>query len=789
MCARDTLAPATRDVYPLAVTRVDGQATNAESALAADGHAATLLRADDNDPAIVLDFGQLVSGTLSVDILASSGVELRVAVSESLAFLGRDSDVNWGEQHTYAWPLAPNAQRVTTGQVTLRYAMLFLGAGGHADIDDAQLHFTPLLGTPDTYSGCFETSDDLLNRIWHAGAYTLELSTIPAPDGGDELVDGAKHDRQLWAADLATEAQVEYVTHGRADLVRDALANLARQQRTDGSIPPSPFDNYTLRLDDYSAWWVHTLAGYVLHTGDDAFARQYYVNLQRQIGWFQQRLDANGLLVKDGGLEWAYTLNRTGEVTYLNVVWQLALSDAAWLARQLGRTDDAADWQAHADALRDAINARLFDAARGVYVDSDVDRAHVPQDANVLALLSGVAPPEARAGILDYLRANMWTDFGSTTVDSPYGTGSWHDKRIWPFMGGQELAARFTAGDAAGAYELLRREWGQMLDSDPGGTFWEWLTADGQPETGFDSLAHGWSAGPTATLTEHVLGVAPTAPGYARFNFAPQPNDLSWARGRVPTPHGAIEASWRRDATEFAATLVVPDGTTADVTLPQLPVGALTLVDGQPATAPLRLGPGTHDLLVTATWTYFPETAQYLAGAFKTFWDVSGGLPVFGYPLDSEHVENNADTGVSYPTQSFERQRFEYHVENAGTPYEVLLGRLGAQDAARRGLLGSAPFQALPADHAGGACAWFVETGHSVCGRFLDYWRGHGLEFGEDGVSYREALALFGFPLSEPFNDPETGLTVQYFERARFEWHPEHAGTPYEVLLGRLGAE
>jgi hypothetical protein len=30
---------------------------------------------------------------------------------------------------------------------------------------------------------------------------------------------------------------------------------------------------------------------------------------------------------------------------------------------------------------------------------------------------------------------------------------------------------------------------------------------------------------------------------------------------------------------------------------------------------------------------------------------------------------------------------------------------------------------------------------------------------------------------------------AQYFERARFEAHPELAGSPYEVLLGLLGNE
>jgi len=48
-------------------------------------------------------------------------------------------------------------------------------------------------------------------------------------------------------------------------------------------------------------------------------------------------------------------------------------------------------------------------------------------------------------------------------------------------------------------------------------------------------------------------------------------------------------------------------------------------------------------------------------------------------------------------------------------------------------------------------------------------------------------LPTFGYPISPPFH--ENGYLVQYFERQRFEHHPEHAGTEYEVLLGLLGRE
>ncbi len=187
---------------------------------------------------------------------------------------------------------------------------------------------------------------------------------------------------------------------------------------------------------------------------------------------------------------------------------------------------------------------------------------------------------------------------------------------------------------------------------------------------------------------------------------------------------------------------------------------------------------------------YFDATGHSLAYGFKSFWENSGGLPVFGYPLTEEFSEVNADTGATYTVQYFERQRFEYHPEYRGTPYEVLLGRLGVADAQKRGLNNSTPFKSLPTTTPLAAgCSYFAATGHTACGSFLTYWSSHGLSFGDAGISYRESLALFGYPISEPFVDPTTGYTVQYFERARFEYHPENAGTPYDVLLGLLGTD
>ncbi len=197
----------------------------------------------------------------------------------------------------------------------------------------------------------------------------------------------------------------------------------------------------------------------------------------------------------------------------------------------------------------------------------------------------------------------------------------------------------------------------------------------------------------------------------------------------------------------------------------------------------------------------FPETGHTVSGRFLEFWDDNGGLSVFGYPLNEPVAEQNRDTRRTYVTQWFERNRFEAHPENK-PPYDVLLGRLGADRLAQIGrdwrTEGREPGPKT------GECLWFPETGHNVCNQqpgtdapgsgFASYWEAIGLEFdGEFGTSYAERLALFGLPLTAERmeRNPDGDLVLtQWFERARFEWHlPTRTNEGGGVLLGRLGDE
>lgn len=124
-------------------------------------------------------------------------------------------------------------------------------------------------------------------------------------------------------------------------------------------------------------------------------------------------------------------------------------------------------------------------------------------------------------------------------------------------------------------------------------------------------------------------------------------------------------------------------------------------------------------------------------------------------------------TGETYIAQYFERARLELH---PSTGNQVNLGRLGA-----------IVHPPEPGVAAKPGAQFFKETGHNVAGQFLKYWQENG------------GLARFGFPISEEKTEKNPAdskeYTVQYFERNRFELHPEKAGTPYEVQLGQLGAQ
>lgn len=184
--------------------------------------------------------------------------------------------------------------------------------------------------------------------------------------------------------------------------------------------------------------------------------------------------------------------------------------------------------------------------------------------------------------------------------------------------------------------------------------------------------------------------------------------------------------------------------------------------------SPVAAAPATA---VGDGFTFFPQTGHNIGLQVKRFFDANGGLDIFGLPLTEVFVDA---TGLQ--VQYFERARFELRPTNP--PAERLnLTRVGALLTEGR----SEPAFTWISASSDPNRHFFPESGHTLGGAFQWYWQSHG------------ALPVFGYPISEEFEEwnPVAGQVylVQYFERARFEYHPENAGTAYEVQLGMLGRQ
>jgi len=177
----------------------------------------------------------------------------------------------------------------------------------------------------------------------------------------------------------------------------------------------------------------------------------------------------------------------------------------------------------------------------------------------------------------------------------------------------------------------------------------------------------------------------------------------------------------------------------------------------------------------TVTPEYHPETGFWVDALFNNYWQANGGLMTFGYPLSRVFYQDGIHR------QYFERAIFEHHEDAAGTAWAVQLVRLGAYNTIER-RKSDLPFQPRTWHPIRDRdLLFFTETGHALSPAFRRYWERYG------------GIQSFGYPLSDAFVEPsvEDGVPriVQYFERGRFEHHPQLAGTDFEVLLGHLGRE
>jgi hypothetical protein len=495
-----------------------------------------------------------------------------------------------------------------------RFQVITLTTPGSVSLTSVGIHFRHPNAASSDYEGHFLSSDTTLNKIWYEGAYTNDTDMVPIGAVPNQaipvILDGAKRDRRPWSGDLGVQGRSAFSSLGfgakGSDYIKGSIQLFGASQAANGSIfghiqnwttlPPAG-GFYSL---SYSMYYVLNLASYYLYSGDVAFVHSQYEIMKRELAYNRGLVDpASGLLISNSSeRDWDfYDGGKPGAVTAYNAIYYKALTDASHLASELAQRfpgdssaatwqSDAATWASQAADLKQRINATLFDSARGVYKLADRDNANhagasVPQDGNSEAITFGIAPASAHAGILRYLKNNLWGTFGP----QPYSPDANYSTVISPFVSGMEVDARFAAGDADGALALIHNLWDQMTDgSGPyyTGALWEKLNQDGTDVDGNASLAHGWATGPLSSLSGYLVGARPASAGFKTWVIATQPGTVRWAQGTIPTPSGELASRWRRGDgdSSFTLTMAAPGGTSGTVSIPLLGRSRTIAMDG-----------------------------------------------------------------------------------------------------------------------------------------------------------------------------------------------------------------
>ena len=382
------------------------------------------------------------------------------------------------------------------------------------------------------YIGSFKCNDERINKIWETGAYTVHLNMQ------DYLWDGIKRDRLVWIGDMHPEVMTVGTVFGNHEVVRKSLDYVR-----DGT----PATSWMNGICSYSLWWIIIHHHLYWYYGDKEYLsaqKTYLTELLRNV---MKNIDGNKEAYKSGRfIDWPTNDNPDAIHAGLQALTVRALEAGSELAGWLSDP---------------ALAKECRDAATKL-------RTYVPDNKGnkeAAALL-------AIEGMLD----------AKTAHDIIVKDGA---KDFTSFMGYYMLEALAKNGSYADALDLISEYWGRMLDLGAT-TFWEdfnYMDSKNAaridefvPEGKFDihadggaycyvglrhSFCHGWASGPTAWLSQHILGVEPASPGFKTVRIRPHLGNLKWVEGDFPTPYGIIHVTHsRRSDGQISSTVELPEG-------------------------------------------------------------------------------------------------------------------------------------------------------------------------------------------------------------------------------------
>ncbi|MGI4787525.1 MAG: alpha-L-rhamnosidase C-terminal domain-containing protein [Janthinobacterium lividum] len=533
-------------------------------------------------PSLLLDFGKEIAGRIRIEPLTGGTVIAATGESDDEALKSP-----WGGPHSLT--LTPGNDAFTPYSA-FRYVHLTFPAGtapGQVRIHVAVDHkYYPV-----QYKGTFACSDPLLTKLWYTGAYTAHLCMQ------EDIWDAPKRDRARWIGDLHVSGEVINDVFADKFLMEQTMTRLrddAQGGRPDTELPVDHVNG----IPGYSCAWICCLADFHRHIGDYVYLNKQHDRLITLLEYMKGELDENNLFADKLG-KWPYvdwSPGFDGDHPLARATTQLfyvkAAREAVFLLGEMNDKPSADKYAAWADALTAAARQYLPDSATNTYSNR--------LQENAMAVYSGVATPAQQAAIYSTVLtpdSPSWDKSGKLLGNNPV---------LSPYYGNYIIAAMSQTGHTADTMRVLRDCWGGML-AEGATTFWEgydpkwpkahfheFLQADNATGTNA-SLCHGWSAGPTSWLTDHVLGVQPTSGGFRTAEIVPDLGDLAWAEGDVPTPQGLLHVRAAKNGAKMTVNLIVPPGVSALVGVP----GSTVTVNEHSAKSP-QLAAGRAFVPLTA---------------------------------------------------------------------------------------------------------------------------------------------------------------------------------------------
>ena len=537
----------------------------------------------------VIDLGREEAGVLELDLEADAGAVVDVAYGEHLEDLRVRAETggrNFADRYT-----CKDGRQTYTHWLD-RWAGRYLQLHVHGLKDRLILHYAGLRVTkyPLERRGSFNTPDELANRIYQTGVRTMELCTH------ERYEDCPAREQGLYENDARNQALCGYYCFGEYAFPRAAFDLCGRGWHEDGYLEMTAPSDLARTIPSFSMVWILALEDYYLHAGDAEYVRgQMPVADKMLSGWLATL--KGGLMPSPKGrrfwhfYDWADGLD--GNENFPGTSWILeeerfdaplnfylcmALRAAAGLAEACGDAKRAGQYRSAADEVRAAAHKRFFDAQRNAYrtyvLPSASLTSHASHDSHASA---APAKPGPRVGAFyDHADKRDKSDhFAELTQGLAILSQAAPEKVAGELRrklaGGEHDWVRATFSQSIYMYQAIltdaqrhgpavfrriEQDWGRMLLA--GATsFWE------IPEgpRGGSSLCHGWSAVPVYFYQAYLLGVRPTAPGFAEFAVDPVTSAAPSAEGRVPTPHGPIELKWERAGDHVVYELKHPRGT------------------------------------------------------------------------------------------------------------------------------------------------------------------------------------------------------------------------------------